>query len=720
MSIDLIQEGIQAYKSGQKEKAVSILTEAVRQTPDSAWAWFWLGKALDEPEKKRYCYDRAMQIDPVLREKLKSPTSRISVATSSTPATTTTRINNLKPGKSRWKLFVIGGSCLCLVIGCAILGVLGVLNGIGTQSVQLLQNAQSGGSQPNIIKALTGRQSPTTTATPSTPTGTITHTPSPPIMRTRTPGRIPSSTPTSDLTKVYESLGFKVTEAKNARDDGQNDICIQKYDELLAQMPNWANGNFYRAVCKRRLAEKSHSLVEYRDLIVSGISDVDKAISIDPEIGWYYAEHSYQYYDLIEVYENSPADDALLQIALDNIQTSVRMGDYDENSQAKIPLYLIQLGRCQEGVDEAKRQIASFPVNQTPVIDLYDYLAQGYQCLGDYTKANQTINQRLKINKNCKPYMLQTSILIGLGQKNKALETIDRCINEYPSFGGYRYYLRSLLHWDRGEKDLARADNITGYGYTWYHGGLFAYMAGLILIDEGEQEAGLEFLKYAESSAREFEGPWLKKRIRASLASLNIPQQNPTPAATFVVTPIVFENLSKSVNPTQISTMSISEPEIPTQTPLSFIPPTEVPTQSGIVQSDSPNPESYEEAKPVDFNTGTGSMNLEPQTRVLYHFIPSQPIPVNTAREIHFNLFPKIVGNPTIQVSLWTKEGNWHVMNPKWGDNLVEFPSIYISSIGDTYMMIRNYSPSKSVHFDNASLLVTAELTDGEIKTYGR
>jgi tetratricopeptide (TPR) repeat protein len=510
---------------------------------------------------------------------------------------------------------------------------------------------------------------------------------------------------TTDPTRVYESLGFQVTAARLALDKKQNEECIQYYDRLLEAMPNWTSGYYNRGVCKDGSALKLHDLESYKVKMADALVDVDKAIALGPVKGKYFAERGYIYRNIQEVIENSTSEQAALKIAIDNIQTGINLGD-EPNLQADLPSFLHESGQCQESVDLAKKLLETGIYDLNIKTLLYDSIATGYLCLGDYSSAKPVMEKRIQMSADCDAYSLQTSILIGLGEQDQAYKIIDGCIKDSPNFGGYRYYLRSLIHWDRGEKELARQDLQAGAGNTWSHGGLCAYVAGLVALDDGDQASGKELLKYAESTFKNREGLWVKDRIRSSLASLNIPQQDPTPVVTFQVTPIIFQQLTPAPPATQSAE--------------SVIPPTDVPGQDVSPDETSPVPAGYEDAILVDFNVGTGPLVLAAGDYPLFHFRPSTPIAVRLAKEIHFYLAPEGKDPSPVQVYLWTKDGGWRMMKPHWGDNLVDHPSSYISPTGDTYIAIRNYSTNTTVRIDNVSLLVAAELTNSDLKTYGK
>lgn len=61
---DLTAQGIARSKAGDKAGARALLTQAVQLDPRFEVAWLWLSSTLDAPAERRYCLERALQINP--------------------------------------------------------------------------------------------------------------------------------------------------------------------------------------------------------------------------------------------------------------------------------------------------------------------------------------------------------------------------------------------------------------------------------------------------------------------------------------------------------------------------------------------------------------------------------------------------------------------------------------------------------------------------------
>jgi|GEM_PF-652724 len=60
----IIERAIEALKGGQLAQARSLLTQAIKNDPREARAWFWLSACWSEPEKQRYCLEKALALQP--------------------------------------------------------------------------------------------------------------------------------------------------------------------------------------------------------------------------------------------------------------------------------------------------------------------------------------------------------------------------------------------------------------------------------------------------------------------------------------------------------------------------------------------------------------------------------------------------------------------------------------------------------------------------------
>jgi hypothetical protein len=64
MNNSLLEQAIAALEAGQAAEGQRLLAQVLRQEPNNEMAWLWMAEALAEPERKRYCIQRALASNP--------------------------------------------------------------------------------------------------------------------------------------------------------------------------------------------------------------------------------------------------------------------------------------------------------------------------------------------------------------------------------------------------------------------------------------------------------------------------------------------------------------------------------------------------------------------------------------------------------------------------------------------------------------------------------
>lgn len=80
----LTQQGIDAYKAGDKNEAIRLLTDAVRENISDTNAWLYLGAAVDDPIRKRQCFEKVLELDPT-DERARNALQRLNMPDDSGP-----------------------------------------------------------------------------------------------------------------------------------------------------------------------------------------------------------------------------------------------------------------------------------------------------------------------------------------------------------------------------------------------------------------------------------------------------------------------------------------------------------------------------------------------------------------------------------------------------------------------------------------------------------
>lgn len=734
---DYLQQGLAALNNGDTRKAIGLISLAVKQNPDSIEAWLSLSRVLDDPEKQKYCQERASrlaalkgvplypaateQTPPAAKALIDSvpqpPSLRIDQGlpvettgksqdhrpalaypipppntpnvpapvppseSAPTPAAPSTRHRPVPKKKGNTWLWLAGAGAAILILCLAAGGIVWAYY-TATKAPSSAALPVDRAPSPSQNAKLPSIYTPTHSPTPSpSPTFTI--------------------TPTLDPTHLFEKLAPQITAAKLAIKEDRFEDAIPLYSTLLEALPNYAPGYYNRGLAYRLAAPKHHSLDEYQDYIWNAIHDFDSAIETGPFIGSYLLERGSAYWDLENTIEYRVDRQLLLGVTLENYQAGLAYGNYALHSETYLSNIYIQLGRCQEGVTEAQRLLEIWPDEGATTAKLREQLAEGYFCLGNFSRALQEINRAIEIQPSCNRTIVKTAILYSLRDLSAANQTITECIDQSPSFSGYRYYQRALIQYDLGNKDLARQDLEIGSGYTWYHCGIYAYLMGLFALDEGRTEEAAEWFQYAEATATQVEGPYLLNRIRMELTALGAPTLDPQPSIHLQTTPLP-DNFYTS-GPTRTP----ENPNFPAQ-----------PEPSNTPDPHRGLPPSYESALVYNIDAGLGKRTFDPGQADFYQFIPSQEVRVRQVKSMVLVLQPRQNGKSPLEIELWDRYGRWVSINPMWGETEIESPALYIFPAGDFYVYVRNPS-SEPVTFDNLGFRITAELTTGATVTYG-
>ena len=121
----------------------------------------------------------------------------------------------------------------------------------------------------------------------------------------------------------------------------------------------------------------------------------------------------------------------------------------------------------------------------------------------------------------------------------------------------------------------------------------------------------------------------------------------------------------------------------------------------------------------IDLNAGTGKLLLRAGDYPLFRFQPSAAIPVQSVQKLIFRIqSSQTQGAVPLELYLWSSGIGWKMVNPLWGDNILDTPGLFVSSEGDIYAALRNTS-GQSVDIINLGFILTVQKTDGTVQTYG-
>ncbi len=481
---DLVQAGIAAAKAGERQQAAALLARAVRLNPASESAWFWLGLVCQTPEQRTYCLQRVLALNPQhaqARQMLASPRpgppvqppapvvvppvstiEPLPAAARAAPQPTAAPASDSpatlppepvppppaappplekaeppappaaepKPWSTTERMLVgLLGFILAAVVCGGGLAFFVMSHQLDRMAAQVAAAIWS--PTPSLI--------PTLSFTPSiTPTPTLTPVPSDTPARTFTPSPRPtrtrSPTPTLDATAQAvqaESFLAQVASLMN----GQNYAdAVMVLDKGVTVAPGYAELYFQRARAYSGLLLNNRFRDEYVDYVHRALADVNQAIALDPTIGDYYY---FRYMFEEDLAVNSPYRVdyiALETIALENVRIANQLGNTQADSERMPALILPNLGRCDEGLAEARQLIDARGPTAPPSAALETALAAGYFCKGQLDAALQHINVAIQAYSRYERIWEKSLILYSMGRLDEALAVINDDINHYPYY----------------------------------------------------------------------------------------------------------------------------------------------------------------------------------------------------------------------------------------------------------------------------------------------
>lgn len=289
---------------------------------------------------------------------------------------------------------------------------------------------------------------------------------------------------------------------------------IQKWDEVINLVPEYAEGYYQRGSSYLELMEHEHNLEEYTILLNHAREDFDLAISLsESPIGNYYFAR-YSIYDYLASIQETRAEFIPLEeIALENLIVSYRYGTDEPLANRNVLFVLYVLGRCDEMLVETQKQIE---VQTEPSATLHLAMGLYYYCIEDFETAVEFTEDAVRIGIEkfladgfCQRSFDHAKVLYSLEKYDEAIDELNFAIEVNPYFCGYRYYLRGLIYATIGDIEHAEKDLTFGISQTWSRGGLLPYAQAKIALHNGDTELAISLLQQAEATYH-IQDPMLK------------------------------------------------------------------------------------------------------------------------------------------------------------------------------------------------------------------
>jgi tetratricopeptide (TPR) repeat protein len=713
--------GIELVKAGDLKQAQIYLSRVVQSCPDSEEGWLWLGHALDDLEKRKYCYQRVLAINPANSQAWKAlddlynsrPADHSAIPVQVETHTVEIPSYNRKSAEQQPAIKAEEKNVESGAHTSKNSALLPLLFGFFLALILLAAPAffliHYGLVDDYLLSS-----------------GMVALPPMPPVYP-RPVDNVIVSTPIPIPTKP---LSERMAQAEPLINQAKELISQQNYydalpilNEVISIIPDVDEPYYLRAWCIFFLLNNQRSLDEHLSNVHAAVFDLDKAIDIRPDIGNYHALRGLMYSDWAGLQELTVNRNALYDIALQNFINAKALGfDILSTPDLTVIVTQIQMGECEKGLEGIDSALENSNLSSQSVSNLYFNQANAYSCLGKLDEALEAINQSMQYSDvTGEQKTLEAAILYQQGKPDEALKILDNLIVQSPNYGGDRYLLRALIVFEQGDWDETYRSMLAGGGNVWLHGGLYSYVQGkmgLQLAGDENRAKSIDSLQYAEASMPVTFNV-LKARIQTEIVELgNKPWDL---SSSFAFQPTTVAEILPRLTPRPTSVPLLTEtPAAIVGTPGEKV--TVVPT-SGTSTPDTQGALLYPREKDiiiVDFQTGTGSVNLPAGTQEIFRFQPASALSFSKIMDVVIHLNAEKSGlTPPLLYELWNPQNRtWISIEPGWTDTDILYPGDYVLPEGDVYLSVRNLG-SVPFRLNNLSITVVFQALDGNLMQYG-
>ena len=330
----------------------------------------------------------------------------------------------------------------------------------------------------------------------------------------------------------------KLATAQQLIDQGKFSDAILVLNEVVAVQPSEFKAYELRSIAYGN--SRSNNYADQQAYFVNSLHDIDKMIELQPTNGNHYVNRNLILRALANMSPDSASEFAIYELANDNAEKAIELGvsrdySYVYRHHAR---NLIESNHCEEGLRETQNLISQARPDDANMNNYHIYLTEAYLCLGEFDqalKAAQLIQCTNPVT-SCRSMFL-AEIYFQSGESEKAWELVNRLIDVEPTYGSWRYFIRALLYYEQGEKELALQDLQTGDNYSWYSNGVYWYTKAKIAFDDGDEQNGMLYLQYAESTLNIQYMP-LRQKILKELAARGGSPLTISPQIPLATTPI--------------------------------------------------------------------------------------------------------------------------------------------------------------------------------------
>jgi tetratricopeptide (TPR) repeat protein len=300
---------------------------------------------------------------------------------------------------------------------------------------------------------------------------------------------------------IYLKFTAPLREADGLINQGRCVEAMRILNKLIEEKPNGALAYERRIICNMNF--QSNVFSEAQGYRLAALQDANTLIKLKPKSGGYralrdeilrematfevYTVNEFAIYDLAN-------QDVLKAVELGVVPSSYVYRHYARN--------LIEGNHCEAGLAETQKLIDQTTMPSSDFGQYYSmYLTEAYLCLGKLDKALESAQYMTCDDavSTCKSGLL-AEIYLQAGDYEKALNTINSMITSQPVGGGWRYFIRALIYYEQGHKELASQDLEVGDAYSWYGNGVYWYVKAKLAFDAGDTENGIAYLQRAEQT----------------------------------------------------------------------------------------------------------------------------------------------------------------------------------------------------------------------------
>jgi tetratricopeptide (TPR) repeat protein len=462
------------------------------------------------------------------------------------------------------------------------------------------------------------------------------------------------------------------------------------WDDVVRQVPEFGFAHYMRGQCVGSLLYQQRPLEEYQGNIQRSLADLDQAIALGPYAsGEIYFVRGAVLQGMAIIHSNGPDMDHWRELALESNRLAVANGA-DPTWMAWEPsLDLIALGRCQEALDEIDQLVAASH-NQPEVIGLAETRrARAEICAGDFDRAYQQVELAIDDQATPARQAMRMAILFDMGRFDQAESLLNEMIDANPYYDGYRYYMRALIEFDKGELDKMWQDLDAGHANSWGTSPIEMYIYGMLALQADDTAGAVLYLQRAEQLIGHGKGAF-EDRVRNQLEALHANRVVPTPNLSYQPTPH----------------------------------PTLAPTPTARPQD--PNPlEPGQTLLRVVMQDGAGPLAVAYHHTLYIQFQPSSPIARSDVQKVTIDM--TLEPPPSVhQVTNWPPEtgawdfakGGWRHVSAPMPIEITDRPGDVLADDGSLFLYM-NCRDEGFAFINHISVKVQVRLPDGSLKDYG-